>query len=59
MFLYFLPFKVADFIGLVIFECYDQCEVGNIGILVLWRNREKLMFNVISCTITKIAVTCL
>ena len=37
-----LPFKVADFIGLLNFEWYSQNEVGNIDVLVLWRDHEKL-----------------
>ena len=36
------PFEVADFIGLYNFEWHNQDEVGNIGILVLQRDREKL-----------------
>ena len=36
------PFKVTDFIGLFNFEWYGQNENGNIAILVLWRDREKL-----------------
>ena len=35
---YFL--KVTDFIGLFNFEWYSQNKVGNVGILVLWRDRE-------------------
>ena len=38
-----LPFKVAVFICLFKFEWHSQNEVGNIGILVLWRDREKPM----------------
>ena len=37
---YFL--KVTDFIGLFNFEWYSQNKVGNVGILVLWRDRENL-----------------
>ena len=37
-----LPVKVADFIGIFNFEWHGQNEVGNIAILVLWRDREKL-----------------
>ena len=32
-----LPLKVAAFIGLLNFEWHSQNEVGNIGLLVLWR----------------------
>ena len=38
-----LPFKVADFIGLFNFEWHSQNDIGIIGILVLWRDREKLV----------------
>ena len=38
-----LHFKVPNFIGLINLECHRQDEVGNIGILVLWRVCEKLM----------------
>ena len=38
-----LPFKVADFIGLFIFEWYSQNKVGNIDIPVLWTDPEKLL----------------
>ena len=37
-----LSFKVADFIGLFNFEWHSKNKVGNIGILILWRNHEKL-----------------
>ena len=37
-----LPFKVAGFIGLFSLEWHSQNEVANIGILALWRDREKL-----------------
>ena len=37
-----LHFKAADFIGLFNFEWHSQSEVGNIAILVLRRDREKL-----------------
>ena len=37
-----LPFKVGDFIGLFNYEWHSQNTVGNIGILVLWIDREKL-----------------
>ena len=37
-----LPLKVVDFIGLFNFEWYSQNKVDNIGILVLWRDDEKL-----------------
>ena len=37
-----LPFKIADFIGLFNFEWPGQNEVGNIAILVLWTDCEKL-----------------
>ena len=37
-----LLFNVADFIGLFNFEWHGQNEVGNISILVLWRDRENL-----------------
>ena len=37
-----IPSKVTDFIGLFNFEWHGQNEVGNIAILVLWREREKL-----------------
>ena len=37
-----LPIKVADFISFANFEWHGQNEVGNIAILVLWRDREKL-----------------
>ena len=33
---------VADFIGFINFEWYGQNKVGNIAILVLWRDHEKL-----------------
>ena len=36
-----LSFKVVDFTGLFNFEWYGQNKVGNIAILVLWRDREK------------------
>ena len=36
-----LSFKVADFIGLFNFEWNGKNKVGNIAILVLWRDREK------------------
>ena len=32
----------ADFIGLFNSESHGQNEVGNIAILVLWRDRKKL-----------------
>ena len=37
-----LPFKVGDFISLFNFLWHGQNEVGNIAILVLWTDREKL-----------------
>ena len=39
-----LPFKVADFIGIRLFnfEWHSQNKVGNIGSLALWRDRKKL-----------------
>ena len=37
-----LLFKVADFIGLVNFKWHSQNKVGNIVILILCRNGEKL-----------------
>ena len=37
-----LHFKAADFIGFANFERHNQNEVGHIGILVLWRDCEKL-----------------
>ena len=37
-----LHFKVADFIGLVNFECQSQNEVGNIDTFVLFKDCEKL-----------------
>ena len=37
-----LPFKVGDIFGHLNFERHSQNEVGNIGILVLWWDREKL-----------------
>ena len=37
-----LHFKVADFVGLVNFEWHSQNKVGNVGILVLQRDCEKL-----------------
>ena len=37
-----LPVKVGNFIGLLNFEWYSQNEGGNIGNLVLWRDRGKL-----------------
>ena len=37
-----LPFKVTDFIGCFNFEWHGLNEVGNIAILVLWRDHEKL-----------------
>ena len=40
-----LPFKFADFLRLFNFEWHNQNELGNIGILVLWRDREKLYFS--------------
>ena len=33
-----LPNKVAEFIGLFNFEWHSQNKVGNIGILILWRD---------------------
>ena len=33
-----LPLKVADIFGLFVFEWQNQNKVGNIGILVLWRD---------------------
>ena len=38
---------VADFIGLFNCEWHGQNEVGNIAILVLWRDHEKLFKNMI------------
>ena len=38
-----LPTKVADFIGLFNFEWHSQNDIGISGILVLWRDREKLV----------------
>ena len=37
-----LPFIVADFIDPFNFEWHGQNKVGNIAILVLWRDNEKL-----------------
>ena len=37
-----LPFRVPDFFGLINFEWQGQNKVGNIAILVLSRDREKL-----------------
>ena len=37
-----LPLKVAYFIGVVNFEWHSQIEVGNIGILALRRDSNKL-----------------
>ena len=37
-----LHFNDADFIGLFSFEWHSRNKVGNIGIIVLWRDREKL-----------------
>ena len=37
-----LSFKVADFISLLDMEWHGQNKVDNIGILVLWRDCEKL-----------------
>ena len=37
-----LPFMVTDFIGLLNFKWYRQNEIGNIDILVFWRDSEKL-----------------
>ena len=37
-----ITLKVADFIGLFNFEWHGQNKVGNVVILVLWRDREKL-----------------
>ena len=37
-----LPFKIANFIDLFNFEWHGQNKVGNIAILVLWRDHEKL-----------------
>ena len=34
--------QVADFISLFNFEWHGHNEVGNIAILVLWREREQL-----------------
>ena len=50
-----LPFKVADFIGPLHFEWHSQNPVGNVGILVLWRDCEKLgpqhkLFNMVTCS---------
>ena len=42
-----LHFNVADFIVFFKFEWHNPNEVGNIaiiGILVLWRDHEKLLF---------------
>ena len=41
-----LPFKVADLIGLFNFERNSPNEVGNIGILALWKDGEKNSINV-------------
>ena len=41
-----LTSKVTDFIDLFNFEWHGQNKVGNIGILVLWRDREKLYLQV-------------
>ena len=35
-------YKIADFISLLNFEWHSQNKVGNIGILELWRDHEKL-----------------
>ena len=35
-----LPPEVADFIGLFEFEWHSENKVGNILIVVLWRDRE-------------------
>ena len=35
-----ISFRVGDFIGLFHFEWHFQNEVGNVAILVLWRDRE-------------------
>ena len=37
-----LPFKAADFMVLFNFEWHGENEVGNIVILVLWKDREEL-----------------
>ena len=37
-----LPFKVADINGIFIFQLHGQKKVGNIAILVLWKDHEKL-----------------
>ena len=39
-------FKVADFIGLFDFKWHGQNEVGNVGIIVLWTDGEKLNTNI-------------
>ena len=39
-----MPFKIADFIGLLILNGTAQNEVGNIGILALGRGHKKVYF---------------
>ena len=41
-----LPFKVTDLIGLFNFVWHSQNKVGNIAILVLWTDREKLLVTI-------------